>query len=471
MATTGSTVRIDVSDAMTGRIGARGLDPDAILALQPQVDEAHRRLMDRSGAGGDFLGFLDLPTRMQAELPVIRAAADHLIASGDTHLVLGIGGSYLGAKTIFQALAHPYHNQLPPERRNWLPRQFFAGTDLDARELSGLLDLLPARGPVLPTSGFTMNVVSKSGTTLETAAVFRILWERLKAVYGDQAANQLVATTDPLKGALRTMAERDGFRTLPVPSDVGGRYSVLSAVGLLPAAMCGADLEGLLAGATAMLRRCESPDLNTNPAYRYAATMFHAQQRGYHVRYMAAWARALETFALWHDQLCAESLGKGGQGPVPVAGMNTRDLHARGQAIQDGSRDTIVVNLVPDRIEPDLAMPEVPDDRDGLNYLVGHTLTSMQRQAWRGTTFAYRQDERPSVHILVDAVDAHTLGQLFVLFEVATVMEGYLMGINPLDQPGVEDYKRNMFALLGRPDLASVRAEIGELAPDAEQVV
>jgi glucose-6-phosphate isomerase len=471
MANTASTVRIDVSDALSGRIGARGLDAEAIFALQPQVDEAHRQLLDRSGAGADFLGFLDLPTRMQAELPAIKAAAEQLTATGDTHVVLGIGGSYLGAKALFQALAHPYHNQLPPERRNWLPRQYFAGTDLDSRELSGLMDLLPGRGPVLPTSGFTLNVVSKSGTTLETAAVFRILWERLRAVYGDQAAKQVVATTDPAKGALRAMAQREGFTTLTVPPDVGGRYSVLSAVGLLPAAMAGVDLDALLAGAAAMAARCQSPDLKTNPAYRYAATMYHAQQRGYHVRYMAAWARALETFGLWHDQLCAESLGKGGQGPVPVAGMNTRDLHARGQAIQDGSRDTIVVNLVPGRIEPNLAMPNDPADPDGLNYLAGQTLTHMQREAWKGTTYAYRQDERPSVHILIDEVSAYTMGQLIYLFEVATVMEGYLMGINPLDQPGVEAYKRNMFALLGRPDMASVRAEIGELSPDADQVV
>jgi glucose-6-phosphate isomerase len=471
MANSAPTVRIDVSDALNRRIGARGLDPDAIMALQPQVDAAHRHLTERTGAGADFLGFLDLPTRMTAELPAIQAAADQLIAAGDSHVILGIGGSYLGAKALFQALAHPYHNQLPAERRGWLPKLYFGGTDLDGRELSGLLDVLPSRGPVLPTSGFTVNVVSKSGTTLETAAVFRILWARLQAVYGDQAAKQLVATTDPAQGALRAMSQREGFTTLTVPPDVGGRYSVLSAVGLLPAAMVGVDIAGLLAGAAAMAERCKSPDLATNPAYRYAATMYHAQQRGYHVRYMAGWARALETFGLWHDQLCAESLGKGGQGPVPVAGMNTRDLHARGQAIQDGSRDTIVVNLVPGRIEPDLAMPNDPADPDGLNYLAGQTLTQMQHEAWKGTTYAYRQDERPSVHVMVDEVNAHTMGQLIYLFEVATVMEGYLMGINPLDQPGVEAYKRNMFALLGRPDMASVRAEIGELTPDADQVV
>jgi glucose-6-phosphate isomerase len=471
MSNTAPTVRIDTSDAMSARIGARGLAPDAIMDLQSKVDEAHAQITGRTGKGADFLGFLELPTRMQAELPAIKAAAAQLIAAGDTHVVLGIGGSYLGAKALFQALAHPYHNSLPADRRGWLPRLFFAGTDLDSRELSGLLDLLPARGPVLPTSGFTLNVVSKSGTTLETAAVFRILWERLKAVYGDQAARQVVATTDPDKGALRTMAQREGFTTLPVPPDVGGRYSVLSAVGLLPAAMCGVDIEGLLAGAAAMAARCQSPDLTTNPAYRFAATMYHAQQRGYHIRYMAAWARALETFALWHDQLSAESLGKDQQGPVPIAGMNTRDLHARGQEIQDGSRDTIVVNLVPGRIQPELTMPNDPADPDGLNYLAGQTLTHMQLQAWKGTTYAYRQDERPSVHVLIDEVNAHTMGQLIYFFELATVMEGYLMGINPLDQPGVEAYKRNMFALLGRPDMASVRAEIGELTPDADQVV
>ncbi|MBC7542050.1 MAG: glucose-6-phosphate isomerase [Candidatus Sericytochromatia bacterium] len=464
-------MRIDVSDAMAARIGPRGLDAAAIMALQPQIDAVHAQLTDLTGAGRDFLGFLDLPVRMLAQLPAIRAAADQLIAAGDTHVVLGIGGSYLGAKTLFNALTHPYHNQLPAERRGWLPKIYFAGTDLDSRELNGLLDLLPARGPVLPTSGFTVNVVSKSGTTLETAVAFRILWKRLKTVYGDLAAKQVVATTDPDGGALRQMAQRENFTTLPVPPDVGGRYSVLSAVGLLPAAVFGADVAGLLAGAADMAERCRTADLNENPAYRYAATMFHAQQRGYHIRYLAAWAKGLETLVHWHDQLCAESLGKDGRGPVPIAGMVTRDLHARGQQIQDGSHDTLVVNLVVNRTEPEIAMPDDPGDPDGLNYLAGQTLGHMQRQAWLGTTYAYCQAGRPSVHIVLDDVSAYSLGQLIYMLEVATVAEGYLMGINPLDQPGVEAYKRSMFALLDRPDMAGLRAKMGQLGPDLEQVV
>lgn len=471
MATSAPRLRLDLSDAVTQRIGPRGLEAEAIAALQPRMDEVHLKIQQRTGKGSDFLGFLDLPQRMQAEVPAIREIADRLIAAGDQHVVLGIGGSYLGARALFGALAHPLHNQLPPERRGWYPRIHFAGLDMDPRELDALLDVLPQRGPVTPSSGFTLKVISKSGTTIETAIAFRLLWARLKAVYGSDAAQQVVAMTDPHQGALRAMATAQGFATLPVPSDVGGRYSVLSAVGLMPAAMFGVDIEALLAGAADMAARCSTASLQDNPAYRYAAAMYHAQQRGYHIRYVTAWSRALEYFTYWHDQLYAESLGKDGQGPVPIAGVNTRDLHSRGQQIQEGARDTIVVNLVVDKMMPDLTVPRDPEDPEGLNYVAGRTLSDIQHQAWLGTTYAYRQDGRPSVHVKLDALTPHMLGQLIYFFELATVAEGYLMGINPLDQPGVEAYKRAMFALLGRPDLADLRASIGQLQPDPSQVV
>jgi glucose-6-phosphate isomerase len=441
-------------------IGAeRGLKMAEIEGLRDRVKQVHQQITSRSGAGKDFLGFLDLPFQGPEALQPIKQAADRLAGLGDIHVVLGIGGSYLGARAILEALFSPFRNELPRAKRGGRPRMYFEGNNLDADAMAALLELLPTSKPESPAEDFTLNVISKSGGTIETAVAFRLFRQRAEAVYGKGAAERIIATTDKAKGTLKKLADKEGYQTFVVPDDVGGRYSVLTPVGLLPAAIAGVDIDQLVAGARFMAERCKTDDLLTNPAYLYATLMHLSYTKGRDVSLMAAWAKRLEFVCFWYDQLAAESLGKEGGGRIPFASVNTRDLHARGQQVQEGPFNTVVTNLFVEHFDHDLAVQPDADDIDALNYLNGWTLERMQHGAMEGTRFAYAKAGRPSVNVQIPAVNAFTLGQLFFLFELATLAEGYLQEINPLDQPGVEEYKKFMFGNLGRPDMAQYKAE------------
>jgi glucose-6-phosphate isomerase len=339
---------------------------------------------------------------------------------------------------------------------------------MDTDALAGLRDLLGSAG----RQDYTLEVISKSGGTLETAVVFRLFLADLLARHGEGARDRVVVTTEP-GSPLHRLAEQLGFATFTIPKNVGGRYSVLTPVGLLPAAIAGIDLQALLEGAAQMAAACESPDVLRNPAYLYATLQYLGyRERGWSVSVMAVWAKQLEAFGLWHDQLCAESLGKDQIGRTPLTSVNTRDLHSRGQQHQEGAPDKLITNLFvcqPAR-EP-IVVPPLAGNPDGLEYLRGRPLHDLLRTAARATRFAYHEAGRPTLDLWLRDLSPTTLGQLIYLFELATVVEGKLLAINPLDQPGVEAYKNTMFGLLGRPDRAEYRARFEARTPDREEYV
>ncbi|MBM3266518.1 MAG: glucose-6-phosphate isomerase [Candidatus Sericytochromatia bacterium] len=452
-------LRLDYNAMLPDLVGRAGINPADLAALRPLLEEVHRAIFTRSGRGNDFLGFLDLPGQPDEALDRVAATADRLARLGDRHVVLGIGGSYLGAKAVLDALGDPYRNERSRADRGGWPKLYFEGNNLDPDSLRHLLELLPAGRPTSLENDFTVNVISKSGTTLETAVAFRFLRQRLEQAYGREAARRIVATTDAARGLLHDMAVKEGYETFVIPDDVGGRYSVLTPVGLLPAAIAGVDVKELLRGARAMAARCQSDDLRRNPALLYAGLQYLSYKAGRGVSVMMSWGKALEGFAMWYDQLCAESLGKAEGGREPMSAVGTRDLHSRGQQLQQGPRNVVVTHLVVDRYPGDEVVCWDAADRDKLNYTAGKTVSQMLHGAYEATQYAYSRDRRPSMTLHFPELTAYTLGQAFYLFELATVAEGYLLGINPLDQPGVEDYKTFMFALLGRSDLGEARRE------------
>lgn len=453
-------VRIDFNNMLAPVIGREeGLDPKEVFGLQERINEVDRQLRTKTGKGSDFLGWMELPYQGDELLDRIQATADKLANTSDIHVVLGIGGSYLGSRAVIEALLPTYRNETSREARQNRPRIYFEGNNMDPDALNALFDLMPKQKPVNLAETFSLNVISKSGGTVETAVAFRLFHQLAKQVYGQDYAKYIVATTDASKGKLRAIADAEGFESFVISDDVGGRYSVLTPVGLLPAAVAGVDIHGLVAGARFMAEKCKNADLHQNPAYLYAALQYLSYTKGKKVSIMAAWSKALEFVGFWYDQLCAESVGKDEMGRVPLTSVNTRDLHARGQEIQDGERNTVVTNLVVENFHRDIVVPRIDSDLDGLNYLAGKTIGEMQIKAMEGTAYAYARDGRPSMNVLLPEINAFTLGQLFYLFELATVAEGYLMGVNPLDQPGVEAYKKFMFGNLGRADMAKYKEE------------
>ncbi len=425
-----------------------------IPALETAIDEirlqrhfTERQVAQMRARGEDLdLGFLDQPAhwlKKDHALAALKRKANSLARLADLFIVAGIGGSSLGSRTLFQALAHPYHNELPRRPRKNRPRIYFEADSVDNDALSALLDLLPKRKPTGIEETFAVNVISKSGRTLETAAVFRILAKRARHVYGDDYGKYIVATTGGASSGLRQIAEKAAMDTFEVPDTVGGRYSVFTAVGLLPAAVAGIDVAELLAGARDMTRKCLSRNIKTNPAAQYAAAHHLLYRKGKNVRVMSVWSKALENLGYWYDQLLAESLGKKGRGPTPVTSVNTRDLHSRGQQHQQGTRDKVITNIVVK--EPGRAQILLPADKanpDGLGRLAGAGLQKLLVAALAGTNQAYRQDERPTMDLVLPSLTPYSMGQLMQMLMIATVIEGKLMGINPFGQPGVEAYKK-----------------------------
>lgn len=453
-------IKLDFNNMMSFMIGDEyGLNQEDINSVMEEAKKAHKQVLNKTGKGNDFLGFLDLPNKGQEEINKIKEVAKKLSDNSDIFISLGIGGSYLGVKALFDALKSPYYNELSREKRNNKPKIYFEGNNLDSDSMNYLFDLLPSKNTGDIKDKFSIAVISKSGTTIETALSFRLFQEKAKDFYGAEHNKYIVAITDKAKGKLKDIADKENYESFVIPDDVGGRYSVLTPVGLLPAAVMGVDIDQLLEGAKYMKSLCDSDNTDANPAIIYAVLQYLSYKKGRNLSAMAAWSKGLESVGFWYDQLCAESLGKDGQGRVPFTIVNNRDLHSRGQELQDGEHNTVVTNLYVEKSHRDITFMKNESDMDSLNYLEGKTVKEMQFGALEGTNYAYAKDNRPTMNILIPELNEFTLGQLFYMFEIATVIEGYLNNINPLDQPGVEAYKKFMFANLGREDMKNYKDE------------
>lgn len=402
-------------------------------------------------------GFFRMPDRLlnelrergaASELGRIKATADRLAGEVDTAVVLGIGGSYMGGRALFEALCHGYYNEVDTPMRRGRPRIYFEGNNVDNDALLDLVRLLESRG-----DRWSIVVISKSGGTLETAVAFRVLLRELRATLGNKAGQigQFVVPVTGNSGKLFELSQALGCPDVfPVPDGVGGRYSVLSAVGLLPAELMGLDVEKLLKGAVAMNEHFRSAPPSENVVLQYVGVCHLMEEKcGAHTRVLATWGKHLEAFGLWYDQLLSESLGKHERGALPLTVVNTRDLHSRGQQHQEGRRDKLITNLIVERSNRDpVAVGQSDLNQDGLNELAGKTVPDIQSAAIAGTNKAYRDDNRPTADIRIPLLDEHTLGELFQMMMIATAVEGRLIGINPFGQPGVEAYKKNMNVFL-----------------------
>ena len=410
-------------------------------------------------------GFIPLPAAMlqsksQGLLKDIQTTAHRLREDLGSVVSLGIGGSYMGARALFEALCHPYHNELPADARAGgrpVPRIYFEGNNLDTDSVQGLLDLLETQSKSQPgrDGRWGIVVISKSGGTLETAAAFRVFREALEKRYGtdsEEARKYIVPVTGET-GKLRNLSQAQGYPDVfPIPDGVGGRFSVLSAVGLLPAAILGLDVEQLLQGAIDMTELCRSAPLGENPVLDYVAVChLMEEEHGAKTRILSTWGSRLEALGLWYDQLLAESLGKEEKGAFPLTVVNTRDLHSRGQQHQEGTRDKLITNLIVETPSTTpIKLPQFAGDEDQLNQHAGKSIPEMLKAAIDGTNQAYAEVHRPTADLVLPKLDEYAMGQILQMLMLATVIEGRLIGINPYGQPGVEAYKKNMTAILSR---------------------
>ncbi len=446
-----------------------GLSTDDLPGLAPKLNEARDEVLADGklwAEGGDVpaeknpldAGFQELPGRLLAEYAEqgatsevgrILTTADGLAAAVDRVVVLGIGGSYMGARALMEACCHPFHNELPRAARGNRPRISYEGNNVDNDAMQGLIDVLANE----TDSGWAINVISKSGGTLETASAFRILLAKLRDACGEDAkqlADRVVPVTGT-SGKLFDLATALGCGEIfPVPDGVGGRFSILSAVGLLPAAIMGLDIVKLLEGAAAMNEHFRTAAVGENVVLDYTGIChLMEEKRGCDVRLLSTWGKRLEAVGLWYDQLLSESLGKQERGAMPLTVVNTRDLHSRGQQHQEGKRDKIITNvIIKDCQRETIAVGTSNFNQDQLNELAEKTLPDILTAATQGTNQAYREDSRPTADLLLPRLDEHVLGQVFQMLMLATVVEGRLIGINPYGQPGVEAYKKNMNAIL-----------------------
>ena len=410
--------------------------------------------MEKSGAGNDFLGWIDLPVNYdKEEFARIQKAADKIKNDSDVLVVIGIGGSYLGARAAIEFLRHSFYNNLPKEVRK-TPEIYYCGNSISSTYLQHLIDVIGDRD-------FSVNIISKSGTTTEPAIAFRIFKEMAEKKYGkEEAAKRIYATTDKAKGALKNLATEEGYESFVVPDDVGGRFSVLTAVGLLPIAVSGADITKLMEGAAAGRERALNAPFEENDAVLYAAIRNILHNKGKSVEILANYEPSMHYVSEWWKQLYGESEGKDQKGIFPASVDLTTDLHSMGQFIQDGAR--IMFETVVNVGEPKatITIGKEPVDLDGLNYLAGKDMDFVNKSAMNGTILAHTDGQVPNLMINVPKQDEYTLGELFYFFEFAVGVSGYMLGVNPFNQPGVESYKKNMFALLGKPGYEKEREEL-----------
>ena len=417
---------------------------EEIAGLKAEVKTAHDMLHQKTGAGNDFVGWVDLPTNYdKEEFARIKKAAGKIRSNSDVLIVIGIGGSYLGAKAAIDFLRGPFYNF------NESPQIFFAGNNISPNYLNALLKTVEGKD-------ISVNIISKSGTTTEPAIAFRIFKEYLENKYGkEEAKNRIFATTDKARGALKSLADREGYETFVVPDDVGGRYSVLTAVGLLPIAVCGADIDKIMEGAAYAAKLYSNDNIEENECYQYAAVRNLLYRKGKTVEMLVNYEPELQYFIEWWKQLFGESEGKDNKGIFPSGASFSTDLHSMGQYIQEGIRNIFETVVYVENPKEDIVISADKDNVDGLNFLAGKTVDFVNKKAFEGTLLAHTDGGVPNLIIKIKALDESTLGQLIYFFEKACGISGYMLGVNPFNQPGVESYKRNMFALLGKPGYES----------------
>ncbi|MCD8075468.1 MAG: glucose-6-phosphate isomerase [Lachnospiraceae bacterium] len=425
-----------------------------LVSMKKIVAAAKDELLSRQGAGNDFLGWIDLPVNYdKEEFGRIKEAAKKIQSDSEVLLVIGIGGSYLGARAAIEFLRHSFYNNVSKEIRK-TPEIYFVGNSISSTYVQHLIEVIGDRD-------FSVNIISKSGTTTEPAIAFRIFKKMLEEKYGKaEAAKRIYATTDKARGALKNLATEEGYESFVVPDDVGGRFSVLTAVGLLPIAVSGADIDKLMEGAASGRARAVEADFEENDALQYAAVRNILHRKGKSVEVLANYEPSLHYVSEWWKQLYGESEGKDQKGIFPASVDLTTDLHSMGQFIQDGSRIMYetVMNIEESRCT--LTIGEEPVDLDGLNYLAGKTVDFVNKSAMNGTILAHTDGNVPNLVVNIPKQDEFFLGELFYFFEFACGVSGYVLGVNPFNQPGVESYKKNMFALLGKPGYEKQREEL-----------
>lgn len=416
--------------------------------------DAKDLLVSKKGAGNDFLGWIDLPVDYdKEEFDRIKKAAARIQNDSEVLLVIGIGGSYLGARAAIEFLRHSFYNVVSKEVRK-TPEIYFVGNSISSTYIRHLMDVIGDRD-------FSINMISKSGTTTEPAIAFRVFKEMMEKKYGkEEAAKRIYATTDKARGSLKKLATEEGYESFVVPDDVGGRFSVLTAVGLLPIAVSGADIDKLMEGAQSGRKAALEAPFEENDAVKYAALRNILLRKGKEIEILANYEPSVHFVSEWWKQLYGESEGKDQKGIFPASVDLTTDLHSMGQFIQDGSRNMFetVINIETGREE--IILQEEPVDLDGLNYLAGKSVDFVNKSAMNGTILAHTDGQVPNFMVTVPKINEYYLGQLFYFFEFACGVSGYLLGVNPFNQPGVESYKKNMFALLGKPGYEAQREEL-----------
>lgn len=421
------------------------ISEDEIQNLQPYVKTSAELLEEGKGPGSDFLGWIELPSNFdKEEFKKIKLAAEKIQRDSDVLLVIGIGGSYLGTRACIDALSHSFYNNLSKDQRK-TPEIYYVGNNISSTYLTDLLDVIEGKD-------ISINVISKSGTTTEPAIAFRILKEYMENKYGKELAKtRIYATTDKVKGALKQLSNDEGYETFVIPDDVGGRYSVLTAVGLLPLATAGIDINKLMEGAFSAMGEYSHSDLNMNICYKYAAIRNILYNKGKDIEILVNYEPKLQYLGEWWKQLYGESEGKDGKGIYPGSANFTTDLHSIGQIIQDGKRNLFETTINIGKSKHEVTLKANEEDLDGLNFLEGKTMDYINNKAFEGTLLAHVEGNVPNIVINVPELNEFYLGKLIYFFEKACAISGYLLGVNPFDQPGVEEYKKNMFQLLEKP--------------------
>ena len=431
---------------LSGFVSAQEFD-----GIASQIKAAHEALHNATGLGNDFIGWLTLPTDYdKEEFARIKAAAQRIKKNTDIFIVIGIGGSYLGARAAIEFLKSPNYNAMKKDT----PDIYYTGNSISSTALAELIDLCEGKD-------VSINMISKSGTTTEPAIAVRVFRELLENKYGKEGAKERIfCTTDKEKGTLKQLADREGYETFVVPDNVGGRYSVLTAVGLLPIAVAGCDIDALMAGAKKAQEALSNPDLNANDCYKYAAIRNILYRKGKSTEILVSYEPAFTMMSEWYKQLFGESEGKNNKGLFPASVVFSTDLHSMGQYIQEGRRNLFETVVLFDKPKRELLLGTDPENVDGLNFLSGKSMDYVNKKAFQGTVLAHNDGGVPNVVLNVEQMNEDELGYLIYFFEKACAISGYVLGVNPFDQPGVESYKKNMFALLGKPGYESEKAAL-----------
>ncbi len=427
---------------------------EAVARMEPQVKVAHDMLHKKNGPGNDFLGWLDLPTNYdKEEFARIKKAAAKIRKDSDVLVVIGIGGSYLGARAAIELLNHSFANIAPKKVRK-SPIILFCGNSISATYLADLMEIIEGKD-------ISVNIISKSGTTTEPAIAFRIFKAYMENKYGKkEAKSRIYATTDKARGALKGLADKEGYESFVVPDDVGGRFSVLTAVGLLPIAVSGIDIKEVMKGAKDASKEFKKMSVMDNPCYKYAAVRNCLLRSGYSTEVMVNYEPSFHYMTEWWKQLYGESEGKDGRGIFPAGVDNTTDLHSMGQYIQDGRRMLFETVVQIDKARRTFEIPNDPKNLDGLNFLSGMDMNDVNLKAMQGTVLAHVDGKVPNMIVHMPELTPYWFGQLVYFFEKACGISGYLLAVNPFNQPGVEAYKKNMFALLGKPGYEDQKAAL-----------